>query len=527
MKRILYNAILYPSSDNQPGATALVIEDGRIIATGESRELLSVYGNCQKQDLDGNVILPGLTDAHIHLLEYGISLTHVDCETGTLAECIRRVTERVQDSQPGEWILGHGWNQNSWVEGFGSSAILDAIAPANPVYLTAKSLHAGWANQEAFKLAGITTNTANPANGRINRNEHGELTGILLEEAMQLVNQAIPKPDVETLAKIIKKTELELWKMGLTGVHDFDRHLCFSALQLLHKRGELGLRVLKSIAVEDLPHAIAIDLRSGFGDDTLRIGSLKLFADGALGPHTAAMLRPFVDENENYGILNLDKEKIFEFGCQAVDNGISLAVHAIGDRANHEVLEGFSEIRKYERMMGRPHLRHRIEHVQLVHPADSSRLSELDLIASMQPIHAPSDMSMADKLWGDRCANAYAWKTQLEKGTCLVFGSDAPVESPNPFWGLHAAVTRQQADGSPGEAGWYPEQRLTVDEAILAYTEAPAYAAGMENRSGRIKEGFLADLIVLGQDPRKCHPSELFNLKPLSTMVGGEWVWEG
>jgi hypothetical protein len=288
----------------------------------------------------------------------------------------------------------------------------------------------------------------------------------------------------------------------------------------------LGLRVLKSIPLEDLPHAIGLGLRTGFGDDFLRIGSLKLFADGALGPHTAAMLEPFIDETENYGILNLDKEQVFEFGSRAVDHGISLAVHAIGDRANHEVLDGFAQVRKYEKIKAYPYLRHRIEHVQLLHPSDTGRLADLDLIASMQPIHAPSDLYMAEKSWGRRTAFSYAWRTQLDHGTRLAFGSDAPVESPNPFWGLHAAVTRQRADGSPGGSGWHSEQRLNIEEALLGFTQGPAYAAGMEQKTGMLREGYLADLIVLGQDPFECQPSELMDIKPLATMVAGEWVWE-
>jgi predicted amidohydrolase YtcJ len=527
MKKILYNARIVSPDGSLPGITAIVIEDGKILATGESDKLLDNFLNCQKHDMGGKFILPGLTDAHIHLQEYGISLQNVDCDARSREECLQRVAEKVDESQPGEWILGHGWDQNIWVDNFGTSAMLDAVAPVNPVYLTDKSLHAGWVNRQALSLAGINSSSTDPENGKIILDEHGEPTGILLEDAMLLVTSIIPQPNVDSLVKILKKTELELWKFGLTGVHDFDRELCFSALQLLHNRGELGLRVLKSFALEDLSHVISNGLKSGHGDDILRFGSLKLFADGALGPHTAAMLSPFVDENENYGILKLDKEKFFEYGSQAVDNGISLAVHAIGDRANHEVLKGFSDLRKYEKMKRYPLLRHRIEHVQLLHPADSKRLAELDLIASMQPIHATSDMEKADKSWGDRCGDAYAWKTQLGNGTRLVFGSDAPVESPNPFRGLYAAVTRRREDGSPGEAGWYPEQRMTISEALHAYTDNPAYAAGMENRLGKIKAGFLADLVVLEKNPFECHPSELFKLRPLATMVAGNWVWEG
>jgi hypothetical protein len=297
------------------------------------------------------------------------------------------------------------------------------------------------------------------------------------------------------------------------------------ALQTLQGRGELKLRAVKSIAFEWLPQAAGVGLRTGFGDDTLRIGPVKIFADGALGTHTAAMLDPYVDDPQNRGILLLDGAGIFEIGRQAAESGLSLAVHAIGDRAVREALDGFTRLRAYEKENALPALRHRIEHVQVLHPQDAGRLAELDLIASMQPVHATSDMLVADRCWGERTAYAYAWKTQLQHGVRLVFGSDAPVESPNPFWGVHAAVTRQRADGSPGPDGWVPQQRLTVREALEAFTLGPAYAAGMEDRLGRLAPGTLADLIVLEHDPFTCSPSGLRDIRPVGTMIGGEWVW--
>jgi predicted amidohydrolase YtcJ len=314
--------------------------------------------------------------------------------------------------------------------------------------------------------------------------------------------------------------------MGLTAVHDFDRRTCFMALQQLHAAGELRLRVVKGIPMEDLPHAVALGLRSGFGDFTLRIGHLKIFMDGALGPRTAAMFEPYAQESQNRGILNMDAEQLFEIGCQAAESGLGLAVHAIGDRANHEVLNALEHLRTYERQHGLPALRHRIEHVQVLHSDDAGRLASLDVTASMQPIHATSDMEMAKRYWGARTALAYAWRTQLQHGARLAFGSDAPVESPNPFLGLHAAVTRCRADGAPGPQGWHPEQRLTLQEAWQAFTLGPAYLAGTEASQGRLAPGYLADLIVLEQDPFSIPPADLAALQPNATMIGGEWVWK-
>jgi predicted amidohydrolase YtcJ len=323
----------------------------------------------------------------------------------------------------------------------------------------------------------------------------------------------------------MEKAMSSLARMGLTGIHDFDRRRCFSALQILRQKGDLPLRVVKSIPLEDLPLATGLGLRTGFGDDYLRIGSVKAFADGALGPRTAAMIQPYKGEPSNRGMLLLDVEEMVEHGRQAVDGGLSLAVHAIGDRAIHEMLEAFSQIRAYEKARGLSPLPHRIEHVQLIHPQDASRLAELNLVASMQPIHAPSDMPMADRFWGERAAYAYAWRVQLDHGAVLAFGSDAPVESPNPFWGLHAAVTRRRADGSPGKDGWYPAQRLTLEQALRGFTTGAALAAASQNRQGQLAPGFYADLLVLEQDPFQVDADELRMMRPSAVMVGGNWTW--
>ncbi|MCC6299550.1 MAG: amidohydrolase [Anaerolineales bacterium] len=534
---ILHNALVHTQNKSQPTASALVIDRERIIAVGETNYLFNHFPRAKGQDLRGRVIVPGLTDAHLHLKQYALGLQKIDCEVDTKEECLRRVTERVKTAKPGEWILGHGWNQNVWqspplpsgeglgVRGWPHASELDAIAPNNPVYLTVKSLHAAWANTYALKLANIASSTPDPQNGQIQRDEKGNATGILLETAMELVSRAIPEPSIAEIADAIEKAQSKLWKMGLTGVHDFDRRESFMALQELHANKKQKLRVLKNLPVELLDEIHALGLRGGFGDDMLRIGNVKVFMDGALGPHTAAMFQPYIGEENNRGILNMDGEELFEHGRKAAQVGLGLTVHAIGDRANHEVLNAYEQLRAYEKENHLPHLRHRIEHVQVIHPNDAPRLAQLNAIASMQPIHATSDMLMADQFWGERAKLAYAWKTQLDFGAPLAFGSDAPVESPNPFWGLHAAVTRQRADGSPSGEGWRAEQKLSIADAFAGYTIGAAYAAYMEDRLGRLAPGFLADLIVLEQDPFTCNPNELLTLESSATMVGGEWVY--
>ncbi len=522
--KILYNARIYTLDKSRPAASAIAIDNERIAAVGGD-ELLREFERAEKQDMHARVILPGLIDSHLHLKYYALALRKIDCETDTLQECLRRVEEWTRKAKPGEWILGHGWNQNSW-GAWPSASDLDRIAPNTPVYLTAKSLHAAWANSAALKLANIVADAPDPKDGHIQRDPDGRPTGILLESAAQLVEALVPEPGVEGIAEAIEKAQPILWKMGLTGVHDFDRRDCFMALQQLHAQGKLHLRVTKNIPVDLLEHAYELGLRTGFGDDWLRIGSVKAFMDGALGPRTAAMFQPYLGEPDNRGVLNMDGEELFEYGRQAADVGLGMTVHAIGDRANHEVLDAYEHLRAYEQDKHLPALRHRIEHVQVLHPDDVPRLAKLNVIASMQPIHATSDMLMADKYWGERTSLAYALRTQLNQGAHVAFGSDAPVESTNPFWGIHAAVTRRRADGSPGSQGWHPEQRLSMQEALEGFTLGAAYAAYSEDRQGKLAPGFLADLIVLEKDPFTCDPDDVKDLRSSATMVGGEWVYE-
>ncbi len=539
---LLYNARIHTLHPTHTSASALVIDNDRILAIGDESLVNEIDGKGQRVDLGGRTIIPGLMDAHIHLTDYALGLQQVDCETATRAECLKRIAERAAQVHPGEWILGHGWNQNEWREGFGSAADLDRVAPNHPIYLTAKSGHAAWVNTLALQIAGVTSATTDPPGGRIQRDEQGNPTGILFESAMQCVAEVIPPHTPHQIAQAIRKAQSTLWQFGVTGVHDFDAMAGFAALQLLHADGELGIRVVKGIPLEALNHAIELGLRSGFGDEYLRIGAVKMFADGALGPRTAAMFQPYLEEPDNLGMLLMSADEIFEYGRLAVMNGLSLAVHAIGDRAVHEVLNAFSRLRSFEASLdaqifpqwrspslpmnrGARSLRHRIEHVQLVRPEDCPRMAALDLIASMQPIHATSDYRMADRHWGERSQYAYAWRLLLNHGIRLAFGSDAPVESPNPFWGLHAAVTRRRRDGSPGPQGWYPEHRLNLGEALQGFTTGVAYAAGMEDRLGMLMPGYLADLLVLDIDPFDCSAEQLAQLRPSATMVGGRWVY--
>ncbi len=398
-----------------------------------------------------------------------------------------------------------------------TAADLDRVAPHHPVALEAKSGHAAWVNSRALELAGITAATPDPAGGQIARDARGQPTGILLEDAMDFVAKVEPEPTPEGVAEMMRAAFPLAHRAGLTGIHDFDGPAAFAAFQLLKQRGQLGLRVVKSIPRDRLSQAIDLGLRSGLGDDWLRVGSVKLFADGALGPWTASMIEPFEGSN-NLGIATLSEPEMAKDVRRANAAGLSCAIHAIGDRACRTVLDVYEEV-------GSRDLRNRIEHVQLLHPQDYARLGKLGVIASMQPTHATSDMLISDKYWGKRSAGAYAWRTQLEAGAALAFGSDCPVEKIEPLMGIHAAVTRRRADGSPGPEGWYPEQRLTVEEAVRAFTWGAAYAGGREDRLGSITPGKLADLTVLDRDIFVIEPMEILETRVDATIIGGKFAW--
>ena len=520
---VLLEGRIFPSADQASPVEALAIRSGRVDALGTAAAVEAAADRkTERVRLGGRTVLPGLIDAHVHLHQYALGLDQVDCATPTLEECLGRLKRRAGTAPPGSWVRGHGWDQNLWGR-YGTLQELDGAVPLNPAFLTAKSLHSGWINSRALALAGISGSTPDPPGGRIERDAQGTPTGILFENALRLVSQVIGEQTPQALADHLQRAQSALWAFGLTGVHDFDGPQCLRALQILRQSGRLGLRVLKNLPVTELEHALALGLRSGFGDDWIRLGNIKLFADGALGPRTAAMFDAYRGEPDNTGMLLIDGEELAEIGIRAAEGGWALSVHAIGDRANHEVLDALSTVRAHERGRGAPLLRHRIEHLQVMHPDDLTRPAELGVVASMQPIHALSDMAMAERFWGERTRHAYAWRAQLEAGARLAFGSDAPVESPNPFWGLHAAVGRRRLDGSPGPDGWHPQQKLQLREALSAYTLGPAYAAGWEGVQGQLRPGGWADLIVLDRDPFECEVEELAALKPVGTMVGGEW----
>jgi hypothetical protein len=523
---VLFNATMREPDGSVSKATAIASRNGRIVYIGGdegARSIAFEHGAGQGPlDAQGALVLPGLTDAHLHFADLALGLTQVNGETPDITGAIDRVAAKAGSQKPGEWILGYGWNHNAWGGVFPRAAELDRVAPRNPVMLQDKSGHAIWVNKAALSLAGIARDTPDPAGGKILRDPDGSPSGILLEGACALVMKIVPKPTVEEIAAAMLEAIRIAQRFGLTGVHDMDGPMSFAAQQLLHSRGELGLRVVKSIPLNKLDEAIALGIRSGLGDEYLRIGHIKMFADGAMGPRTAWMLEGFEGAPDDKGICVTPPEVLKAAVLRANAAGLACAIHAIGDRANREILDIFAAAPPNPSLAAP----NRIEHAQILHPADVQRFAELGVVASMQPIHATSEIGMTDRHLGKRSAGAYAFKSVLRKNAIVAFGSDCPVETMDPIVGIHAAVTRRQANGDPGPEGWHGDERVTVAEAVAAYSHGAAQAAGWSDRLGSLRVGMLADMTILDRDIYAIDAQDILKARVLGTVVGGRFVWK-
>ncbi|MEJ2732835.1 MAG: amidohydrolase [Anaerolineae bacterium] len=535
---LLFNGRIYTMDADQPRVQAMALAGSRILAVGADDELSPLLRSGGRAvDLEGRTVIPGLIDAHVHFGWHSLAVHQgrVDLDNvPTKAEAVARVAERARRAKSGQWIQGAGWNKNIWPDpAFPTAADLDAVIPDHPVALEDKSHHATWVNGRALQLAGISASTMDPPGGEILRDASGQPTGILLETAAELVYKVIPETDVSTMVEALPLGITQAHRLGLTGVHDPGHPVVLSALQVLRAREELELRALVHIPSDGLDAARQLGLRSGLGDEYLRIGGVKIFADGALGPQSAHMLAPYEGTADELGIPTHTAGELRDLVYRAHEAGLSVAVHAIGDAANRNVLDAIEHSRLQSldspsqgSTVSGPLLPDRIEHVQLLHADDLGRLAPLGVVASMQPIHATSDMEMAQRHWGRRCDLAYAWRSVLDSSACLAFGSDCPVETLDPLAGIHAAVTRRCADGRPGPDGWIPAQRLTASEAVHAYTLGAARAAGEGHLKGSLSPGKLADAVVLSRDILACDPMEILETDVEMTIFDGRIVYQ-
>jgi predicted amidohydrolase YtcJ len=501
---------------DRPSVTAVLIRGGRVAAAGTADEVrAAALPGARTEHVDG-VVTPGLTDAHVHLTTWALARRRVDLNaTPTLDDGVAAVAQAARTGEG--WVRGLGWDRHRW-GGLPTKEALDAAVPDRPVFMLSHDIHGAWVNTAALRQCGITRDTPDPAGGEIVRDARGEPTGVLLEKAVRLVESHLPIESAEEIRGALLEAQAEAHRLGLTGVHSVEVTGLedFTAMEL---DGVLRLRVLQSIPLPRLDHAIGVRLRSGFGSEWLRIGGVKMFTDGALGSRTAWMRQPYEGGGaEDTGICTLEPDEFRDNVRRAASAGIASTVHAIGDAAVEmaiDVLGGAQRV---------PAMPHRIEHVQLCPPDLWERAGRSGLVGSMQPIHLMTDIPTAERHWGHaRSRGAYPFAPLQRAGMTLAFGSDVPVESCDPRLGLFAAVRRVGWDGAPGE-GWWMENAVTAEQALRAYTEGPAVAAGLQHRQGRLLPGYDADLAAWDTDPLDCEPDALREMRCLLTMVAGEVV---
>ncbi len=529
---ILTNARIYTLDPAQPWAEAVACRHGRILAVGSGGDIVALAGpQTRIIDCEGRLVLPGLTDAHVHFLTYAVRRRQVSLFGLNDPAAVReRLAAAVTSAAAGEWVMGWGWDSNHW-DVTPTAALIDDLSPHNPVALVRMDMHTWWANSRAMELAGVTVATPDPLEAHIDRYADGRPTGLFSEwNAIALIERHVPQPDEITLRAWVSETIAEAHSLGLTGIHDqrIEREGAQSLrlFQSLHRAGELGLRVHCNVAADFLGEAITLGLASGFGDDNLWLGHMKAFADGAMGSATAHMLQPYEGAPDNTGVVVTPPDELWSLIVDAADAGFPISVHAIGDRAVREVLDVMSEWAATRGASARLPMPQRIEHVQVMHPADLDRLAAHGIVASVQPVHLQSDWRTADQVWGQRARYAYAFRALLDRGTALAFGSDAPVAPLNPMLGIHAAVTRQDETNQPA-GGWYPAERLTVAEAIAGYTLGPARLSGKADRFGSVAPGKYADLVMLSRNLFEIDPADIPTTAVRLTVFNGRVVYEG
>ena len=525
---LLLNAQVITMNPGQPSAEAVAIKDGRIAWIGTTVEAKELFANASEtMDLAGATVLPGIIDAHGHLMNLGESFLKLDLKgVATPEEAARRVKEKAATLRSGEWILGWGWDEGKWAAKYPTHELLTEAAPTNPVFLTGLHGFAGWANKRALLVAGISKNTRDPENGKILRDEKtGEPSGVLVNRAQDLVASHIAPLDLASVQMALELAARECLRNGLTSVHEARvTPIMLEAFREMVKKGRLPVRVYAmldganpTLVDEWLKRGPEIDPQHRF---TIR--SVKVFADGALGSRGAALSEPYSDKTDTRGIITTSEASLLELTRRCLGRGFQVATHAIGDAANHYVLNAYERALRQD---SQNDARLRIEHAQVLAAADIPRFAELGVIASMQPTHCTSDMAWAEKRVGpSRIKGAYAWRSVLRTGAHVPISSDFPGETLNPFYGIYAAVTRQDPQGRP-DGGWHPEQRMTIEEALRGYTIEAAYAEFEEKQKGSIEQGKLADLIVVSRNPGKIAPSDLLRIAVLKTFVNGKLVY--
>ena len=512
----LINGNIITINPSRPQAQAVAIKNSRIIKVGENAEIESLIKKSTKVvDLNGKTVVPGLIDTHIHMAGFGKTLTEIGLRgVQSIKEMQDKLKKRVEKTEEEEWILGRGWDQDRLKEKrYPTRWDLDKVSPNNPVVFTRVCGHVCAVNTRALEKAGITTETTPPLGGEIDKNpETGEPTGILRENAMDLVHDVKPGISEHQLMKACRLACQKAVEAGLTSVHWIvNSETEIHVIQKLRAQKKLPLRVYLLIPVGFLDHLIGLGVSTGFGDHMVRIGGVKIFADGSLGARTAALHATYSDDPSTKGMMLYREEKLEELIMKAHRAGLQLAIHAIGDQVVDVVL---TALEKTLKEIPREDHRHRIEHASVLSQRLISRMKKLGVIASVQPHFVVSDFWVADRLGPKRARWTYPFKTLIQEGVLTVGGSDCPVEPINPLLGIWAAASRES----------FPEERISVDNALRMYTIDAAFASFEEDAKGSIEAGKLADLVVLSRDPRRVPPDEIKDIVVEMTFVGGRMV---
>jgi len=529
---LLFNGNIATQNPQQPMAQALAIGRGRILAVGSTDEILNLAGReTDKLDLDGRLVVPGFIDTHIHFYEWALKRQGIKFDDISDIEMfLNRLRNGVEGKPGGQWVFGQGWNETDWTQPcMPTRDLLDQAAPRNPVLLWRCDLHLAAANSAALEIAGINAQSSDPPEGRIERDERGEPTGILRELAINLVRDAISAPEMDQILGAFQDAAKALHRRGVTGIHDVrlmadsDGARAFQAFQKLDDEQNLALRSWITLPGDRLDDIIGLGLRTGFGNDRLRVGHVKFFSDGGMGARTAWMIDPFLDAG--CGMPLVDMETLARDVQKADQAGLSVMVHAVGDRANRELIDLFGVLENNRNQSGqqRSLVPHRIEHVQMIRPEDVKRLSDSHLALCVTPANMILDINLIDAAVGEKGEYTYAFRSLIDTGAPVMFSSDCPVCDPDPLMGIHAAVSRQRSDGTP-EKGWYPEQRVTVSESIQAYTSTPAKVHQALDL-GVIAPGNRADFAILSENIFNVSPSAFPHLRVDMTVFDGKIVY--
>ena len=494
----------------------------RVLGRGEAEPFL-LPGDA-RLDVRGRTVMPGLIDAHGHVMELGLAALRVDLTgSASLEEALGRVRAWAAANPRAKWIVGGGWNQVLWGSGFPTAAELDRAVGDRPVFLSRVDGHAGWANSAAIRAGGVTAATRDPVRGRIERGPARAPSGVFVDAAQALIARRIPPPTAAESEAALAKALSMMTSVGLTGVHDMGvTPPTWALYRAFGDEGRLSVRVTAYAAGLDAQDAIApLRPTPWLYADRLRLGGVELYADGALGSRGAWLLAPYADDPANRGLRFMTDTELKNRVSRANFLGFQVATHAIGDAANRQVLDAYAD----NRGAYGDARRNRVEHAQIVDPADLPRFAALHVIASMQPTHATSDKAMAATRLGEaRLAGAYAWRTLIGSGARMAFGSDFPVEPPNPFFGLHAAVTRQDRAGEP-PGGWRPQETVSLAQALAGFTTGAAWAGFAEDRVGRLAPGYWADFLIVDRDPFAGAPADLWRVVVDETWLGGARVY--